>query len=64
MILMKSVDPEELKYYWQEWYNIAGKPMRGNFENHIPLKNEVARANGEKQIVRLLAGGRVSRWNC
>lgn len=60
MILMKSVDPEELKYYWQEWYDIAGKPMRTNFEKHIPLKNEVARANGEENIGRL-AGGRVSR---
>lgn len=44
-ILQKSRDPEELKYYWLEWYNKAGKPVRKYFDKYVELSNEAAKLN-------------------
>lgn len=44
----QSEDPEELKYYWQEWYDKAGTPMRATFDEYVELKNEAARLNSEQ----------------
>ena len=44
-IFASSRDPEELKYYWQEWYNKAGKPVKKDFTNYVELTNESARLN-------------------
>lgn len=48
MIMKTSEDPEELKYYWQQWYDKAGTPMRKNFEEYVKLRNEAARLNGDQ----------------
>ncbi|CAM6031530.1 unnamed protein product, partial [Sphagnum compactum] len=45
-IIAKSRNPEELKYYWIEWYNRAGTPMKGNFQKYVDLMQEAATLNG------------------
>lgn len=44
-ILDKSEDPEELKYYWEQWYNLAGKPVRKHFDKYVELNKEAAILN-------------------
>lgn len=44
-ILEKSNDPDELKYYWSQWYDHAGRPTRANFDKYIELKKEAAVLN-------------------
>lgn len=41
----KSRDPEELKYYWTQWYDAAGTPAKGNFLRYAELANEAAKLN-------------------
>uniref|UniRef100_A0A182QDG1 Angiotensin-converting enzyme n=1 Tax=Anopheles farauti TaxID=69004 RepID=A0A182QDG1_9DIPT len=44
-ILATSRDPEELKYYWQQWYDAAGAPTRDDFQKYVDLNGEAARMN-------------------
>ncbi|XP_011181187.2 angiotensin-converting enzyme-related protein [Zeugodacus cucurbitae] len=44
--LSDSRDPKELKYYWRQWYDKAGTPMRENFKKYIELTRKSARLNG------------------
>lgn len=44
-ILTKSEDPEELKYYWTQWYNSAGTPTRQHFDKYLSLNKEAAILN-------------------
>ncbi|XP_052864217.1 angiotensin-converting enzyme-like [Anopheles cruzii] len=44
-ILAKSRDPEELKYYWQQWHDAAGAPTREDFQTYVELNNEAAKLN-------------------
>lgn len=44
-ILLKSEDPEELKYYWTQWYDLAGTPTRHDFEAYLRLNKEAALLN-------------------
>lgn len=46
-IFEKSRDPEELKYYWQQWYGKAGAPTRQHFDTYVALMNEAAALNSE-----------------
>lgn len=46
-IMQNSENPEELSYYWKEWYDKAGTPMRSTFNNYVKLKNEAAHLNSE-----------------
>lgn len=46
-IIAKSRDPEELKYYWREFYDKAGTPTRPAFEKYIELNTKAAKLNGE-----------------
>lgn len=46
-VLEKSRDPEELKYYWLQWYNKAGTPSRAHFDTYVRLMNEAAELNSE-----------------
>ncbi|XP_053697500.1 angiotensin-converting enzyme-like [Sabethes cyaneus] len=39
-------EPEELKYYWVEWYNKAGKPSKAAFQKYVELNKESAMLNG------------------
>lgn len=41
-VLEKSNDPEELKYYWLQWYNKAGAPVRSDFDKYAELNHEAA----------------------
>ncbi|XP_058122441.1 angiotensin-converting enzyme-like [Anopheles ziemanni] len=43
--LANSRDPEELKHYWVQWYDVAGKPVRKDFDKYITLIAEAARLN-------------------
>nr|QHO60759.1 salivary 71kDa-like protein [Sergentomyia schwetzi] len=45
-IFIKSLDPEELKYYWQQWYDKAGTPTRPYFDKYIELNREAAKLDG------------------
>ncbi len=46
-ILSSSEDPDELKYYWEQWYNLAGTPTKSDFATYVRLKNEAARLNSK-----------------
>lgn len=46
-ILQKSEDPEELKYYWTQWYDLAGTPTRHDFETYLRLNKEAAVLNNK-----------------
>lgn len=46
-VLEHSRDPEELKYYWQQWYDKAGKPTRSDFDTYVRLLNEAAVLNSK-----------------
>lgn len=46
-ILMKSEDPEELKYYWTEWHDKAGTAVRSLFDKYIELNKEAAVLNSK-----------------
>lgn len=45
-IITKSRDPEELKYYWREFYDKAGTPTRKAFDRYIELNTKAAKLNG------------------
>ena len=45
-VITKSRDPEELKYYWREFYDKAGTPTRKAFDRYIELNTKAARLNG------------------
>lgn len=45
-IFAKSRDEAELKYYWLEWYNKAGAPVREAFQKYVELNKEAAILNG------------------
>ncbi|XP_063699461.1 angiotensin-converting enzyme-like [Culicoides brevitarsis] len=47
-ILGSSRDEAELRYYWLEWYNKAGKPVREHFQKYVDLNKEAAKLNGFK----------------
>lgn len=49
MILAKSRNPEELKYYWTNWYDLTGEPNREDFFKYVEIKNKAAKINS-KQI--------------
>ncbi|XP_075150051.1 angiotensin converting enzyme [Haematobia irritans] len=44
-IITKSRDPEELKYYWTQFYDKAGTPTRSNFEKYVELNTKSAKLN-------------------
>lgn len=44
--LKNSRDPEELAYYWKEFYDKAGTPMRENFKIYVNLSRKAAKLNG------------------
>lgn len=46
-IFETSTDPEELKYYWTQWYDSAGTPVKDEFFKYAELKNKAARLNRE-----------------
>lgn len=46
-ILASCRNPEELKYYWLEWYNKAGRPTRKDFQKYVDIANEAALLNSK-----------------
>ncbi|XP_060812411.1 angiotensin-converting enzyme-like [Bombus pascuorum] len=44
-ILMKSHDPEELKYIWIEWRKATGEKMKPLYERYVELSNLAATLN-------------------
>lgn len=45
--LAHSRDPDELAWYWREWYDKAGTPMRESFAEYIQLAEKAAHINGK-----------------
>ena len=46
-IFSKSRNADELKYYWLQWYNLAGTTVKGDFAKYVQLKNEAAVLNSK-----------------
>lgn len=46
-IFAKSRNADELKYYWLQWYNLAGTKVKADFVKYVELKNEAAKMNSE-----------------
>ena len=46
--MAQSRDPAELQYYWQEWRNQAGKPIRDMYAEYVDYNNKAAQLNGYK----------------
>lgn len=46
-IFVNSRDPEELKYYWANWYNLAGTRSRENFFEYVELRNKAAKLSSK-----------------
>jgi len=44
-IITKSRDPEELKYYWREFYDKAGTAVRPQYERYVELNTKAAQLN-------------------
>lgn len=47
MILSKSRNADELKYYWANWYDLTGAPSREDFFKYVELRNKAARTNSK-----------------
>lgn len=45
-IIETSRNPEELKYYWVEWYSKAGTTQREDFKRYVEFTNKAAKLNG------------------
>lgn len=45
-ILINSRNPEELAYYWQQWYDKAGTAVRDKYKRYLELNLEAAKLNG------------------
>ncbi|XP_015119782.1 angiotensin-converting enzyme [Diachasma alloeum] len=44
-ILIKSRNPDELKYVWKAWRDASGKKMKNYFIRYVQLSNEIAKLN-------------------
>lgn len=53
-ILEKSEEPDELQYYWIEWYNKAGTTVRSKFDEYVALNKEAAILNSKVSPVPYL----------
>uniref|UniRef100_A0A182SCY7 Angiotensin-converting enzyme n=1 Tax=Anopheles maculatus TaxID=74869 RepID=A0A182SCY7_9DIPT len=40
-------DAEELKYYWVQWYNATGAPVRESFQKYVELNRQAALRNSK-----------------
>ena len=46
--MRKSRDPEELKYYWEQWREVSGKQIKEMYSEYVDMYNEAAKLNGFK----------------
>ena len=44
--MARSRDPEELRYYWEQWRRATGERMGDQYRQYIDLYNEAATLNG------------------
>nr|XP_016945659.1 angiotensin-converting enzyme [Drosophila suzukii] len=44
-VISKSRDHEKLAYFWREFYDKAGTPMRSQFERYVELSTKAAKLN-------------------
>lgn len=44
-VFEKSKNPDELKYYWKEWYDRTGKPSEDDFFTYVGLRNKASKLN-------------------
>jgi len=45
--LSHSRDPAELAWYWREWHDKSGTPMRQNFAEYVRLTRKASQLNGK-----------------
>jgi len=45
-VMARSRDPEELRYYWEQWRRATGERMGDQYRQYIDLYNEAATLNG------------------
>lgn len=50
-IFEESRNPDELKYYWVKWHDLAGKPSKDDFFDYVRLRNKAARANRKSKLI-------------
>lgn len=53
-VITTSRDPEELKFYWREFYDKAGTAVRSQFERYVELNTKAAKLNSEYSIMNIL----------
>lgn len=46
-ILATSRNADELKYYWVQWHDKAGTPVKQEFETYVKLTNEASQLNSQ-----------------
>ncbi|EDW52172.1 GM17055 [Drosophila sechellia] len=46
--LSHSRDPAELAWYWREWHDKSGTPMRQNFAEYVRLTRKASQLNGHR----------------
>ncbi|XP_047488914.1 angiotensin-converting enzyme-like isoform X2 [Penaeus chinensis] len=44
-VMAVNRDYEELKYYWEQWREVSGKPIKENYTRYITLQNKAAELN-------------------
>lgn len=49
-IMRNCRDPDELKYYWECWYNSVGRKTKENYFKYSKLRNDAAKLNGKKRL--------------
>ena len=49
-IMMNSRDANELKYYWESWYNTVGRNNKNNFFKYSKLRNDAAKLYSKKRM--------------
>lgn len=46
-IFDNSRNPDELKYYWTQWHDLTGTPVKKNFFEYVNLRNKASQKNSE-----------------
>uniref|UniRef100_T1GRJ8 Uncharacterized protein n=1 Tax=Megaselia scalaris TaxID=36166 RepID=T1GRJ8_MEGSC len=46
--ITNSRNPDELAYYWKEWYDHSGLPSRENFRTYVELTRKASKLNSLK----------------
>lgn len=48
-IMTKSESYDELKWAWEQWHEVSGKKMRGEYKKYVDSVNKAATLNGNQK---------------